>query len=266
MNVYLRELRASRRSLILWCAGMFLFILASMGKYAAGVASGQSFDAIIGEMPPALQALFGTSDLTFSKASGFYGMIYLYLLLLAAIHASMLGAVIISKEERDRTSEFLFVKPVTRTGVITSKLLAALTCAVVLNLVTWASSVWLVGYYGKGEDAGAGIARLMAGMFFVQLVFLSVGAAAAATLKRPKGAAGIAAGIMLAAFFLDVAIDINGKIDWLKFLSPFEYFNAKLIIGHGEGLSAGYIALCAALTAALTAAAYVFFRKRDLRV
>ena len=35
---------------------------------------------------------------------------FFILLLMATIHAAMLGATIIAKEERDKTSEFLFVK------------------------------------------------------------------------------------------------------------------------------------------------------------
>jgi ABC-2 type transport system permease protein len=144
---------------------MFLFIAASMVKYSAMATSQQATSDIFNQLPLGLQAVFGVGQLDFSKASGFYGMIFPYLLLMAAIHASMLGAVILSKEERDRTSEFLFVKPATRTQVVTSKLLAALSCVVLLNLVTWASSAWLVGYFGKGEAVGGAIAMLMLGLF-----------------------------------------------------------------------------------------------------
>ena len=64
--------------------------------------------------------LLGFSDLDLSKVSGYYGMLFIYLLLMATIHAAMLGATIIAKEERDKTSEFLFVKPVSRSKVITT--------------------------------------------------------------------------------------------------------------------------------------------------
>ena len=44
---------------------------------------------------------------------------------MATVHAAMLGADIISKEERDKTAEFLFVKPISRNKIIISKLLGS---------------------------------------------------------------------------------------------------------------------------------------------
>jgi ABC-2 type transport system permease protein len=71
---------------------------------------------------------------------------------------------------------------------------------------------------------------------------------------------------MLATYVLSVAIDVNGHINSLKAFTPFEYFDAKLIIGHGQGLNAGYIVLSVVLAVVLTGATYLFFRRRDLKV
>ena len=54
---------------------------------------------------------------------------------MATIHAAMLGATIIAKEERDKTAEFLFVKPVSRSKIISFKLLVALVNIVILTIV-----------------------------------------------------------------------------------------------------------------------------------
>jgi ABC-2 type transport system permease protein len=176
----------------------------------------------------------------------------------------MLGAVILAKEERDKTSEFLYVKPLARNQVLTAKLLAALTLVATLCLLTWAYSVGMVRAFG--ENADAEIARLMVGLFLVQMVFLAAGFTAAAVTRHPKAATGIAAGFMLSAYILSVAIEINGNIDWAKVFTPFSYFDAKRVIGGGEGLNLGYILLCVALGACLTTWAYLRFPKRDLRV
>jgi len=265
MNVYLREMRASLRSLILWGLGVALFIAASMQKYSA-VSVDPSALNIFYQLPTALQDVFGVGHLDFTKVSGFYGMIYPYLTLMAAVHASMLGAVILSKEERDRTSEFLYVKPAPRSGILTAKLLAALTAVAAFNLLAWAASAGLVEAFASGEDVGGIIARLMAGLFLVQLVFLSVGVASAALMARPKAATGVATGAMLATYLLSIAIDVSGKLGALKALTPFEYFDARRIVGRGEGLDPRHAALSLALTAALTAAAYARFDRRDLKV
>ena len=263
MNVYRREMRSSLKSMIFWSLGVMLFLAASMQKYSALSLDPASLNIMV-QLPQALQEMFGVGYLDFAKASGFYGMIYPYMVLMAAVHASMLGAVIVSKEERDHTSEFLYAKPAPRVSVLTAKALAALTAVVLLNLVIWASSLAFVR--GGGEDASGAIAMLMAGLFLVQLVFLTLGIAAAAGLKRPKAATGIATGAMLATYLLSIAIDVSGKLGALKAFTPFEYFDARRIIGRGEGLNPWYVALCLGVTALLAVWACLRFQKRDLKV
>ena len=113
MNIYRREMRGNLRALVFWVLGVLLFIAASMAKFSALVKD-PSATSIFTELPMGLQALFGVGELDFTQAIGFYAMIYPYLVLMAAIHASMLGAVILSKEERDKTTEFLYAKPAAR--------------------------------------------------------------------------------------------------------------------------------------------------------
>ena len=265
MNIYWHEMRANLKSLLLWCAGLSLLIAAGMMKYSAFVAAGESVNALFAQMPQAVQAMAGSNQFDLSKASGFYGVLYLYLALMAAIHAAMLGANILAKEERDKTSEFLFVKPVSRTQVITAKLLAALTNVVLFNLVTLASSILFGGYFGQGENVALGIRTLMAGLFMLQLLFLSFGTASAALAKKPAAAAGIAAGIMLGTYLLSVLIDMNVKLDPLRYLTPFKYFDARKLLS-GSGLEAGYIALAVGWIALFVVATYFLYRKRDLAI
>lgn len=263
MNVYRKEIRSNLRSLLFWGLGVLLFIAASMNKYSALVKDPSAL-SIFTQLPMGLQAVFGVGHLDYATISGFYGMIFPYLMLMAAIHASMLGAVILSKEERDKTTEFLYVKPATRAHILTAKLLAALTMVMLFTLINWVTSVGIVRAFG--EQADETIATLMVGMFLVQLVFLALGIASAAVLTRPKAATGVTTAIMLGTYILSVAIDVNGNINWLKVLTPFSYFDAKLIVGNGDGLSVPYAALCIGLTALLLLWAYIRFPKRDLKV
>ena len=263
MNVYRREMWANLRSLLFWTLGVLLFIAASMTKYSA-LSKDPAALGIFTELPMGLQAMFGVGHLDYQKASGFYGMIYPYLTLMGAIHASMLGAVILSKEERDHTAEFIYVKPASRIQILTSKLLAALSMVVIFNLILWGCSVSLVRSFG--ENADAVIASLMIGLLLTQLLFLALGIACAAVSRSSRAATGIATAVMLSTYILSIAIDVNGNINWLKAFTPFSYFDAKAIVGSGESLSLVNIALCVALTALLTLWAYRRFPRRDIRI
>lgn len=265
MNIYLKELKSHRKALIFWSIGVFLAVASGMAKYSAYSSSGQSINDLMADIPKSLRAVLGFSTLDLSKASGYYGMLFLYLLLMATIHAAMLGATIIAKEERDKTSEFLFVKPVSRSTIITAKLLAAFTNIVIFNLATFASSIILLGKYSEGEAVNGEIAILMAAMFILQVLFMVIGSALAAVKKNPKSAASVAAGILLLTYMLSIVIDLNENIDGLRYFTPFKYFEAKNVM-YGGGFEASFVILSIALIAGLSIITYVFYKKRDLNV
>lgn len=265
MNIFIREIKANRKSLILWCIGVILMVVAGMSKYSVVSSSGEYMNDIISSMPKSLQVMFGTASFDLSKASGFYGVIFLYLVLMATIHASMLGANIISKEEREKTAEFLMVKPVSRNKVITSKLLAAFINIVIFNIITLISSITIVEHYAKGEGITSDIIILMIGMFILQLIFLTIGTGIAAISKNPKIATTASTGILLITFILSMIVDMNSDLDGLKYIIPFKYYEAKNLM-FGGGFDPVFVILSVIIITVLLCTTYAFYRKRDLNV
>ncbi|AGK52348.1 ABC transporter permease subunit [Bacillus sp. 1NLA3E] len=264
MNIFIKELKSYRKSLIIWSVGIFFMAISGMAKYEAYSSSGQSINDIVADMPKSMKAVLGFSDVDLSTLSGYYSMLFIYILLMALVHAVMLGAGIIAKEERDKTSEFLFVKPVSRTTVITAKLIAAFTNVVIFNLVSLVSLVVVMGKYNKHHEAVNGdVALTMVAMFVLQLLFLAIGSALAAVKKNPKSAASFGAGVMMLTYILSIAIDLNDNLEVLKYLTPFKYFEAKEVM-FGDGLDVVFILLSVGLSAILIFVTYTFFKKRDL--
>lgn len=258
-------MKANRKSLIIWCIGVVFMVASGMAKYSSLEGTGQSMNALMADMPKSLQAIMGTGSLDLSTPIGYFGVLFFYLAVMAAIHAAMLGSNILAKEERDKTVEFLLVKPISRTKMITSKLLAALVNILIFNLVTFASSAGMVQKYAEGEDIMGDIILLMVGMFILQLIFLVIGTAIAAVLKNAKKATSLATGILLLLFILSVAVDLNEKLEGLKFLTPFKYYDAKLVLEEG-GFEPLYLVLSFLLLAVLTIVTFVFYRKKDMNL
>lgn len=265
MNIFMREMKAHRKSLIIWCISMVLLIASGMAKYAGFSSSGLSVNDLIDSMPNSLKAMTGMGDFDLSMAMGFYGVLFFYMVLLATVHAVMLGANIISKEERDKTAEFLFVKPVSRNKVIILKMIASLVNIVILNLATLISSLLMVGNYSNGEAFAGDVIITILGMLILQILFLVVGTSIAAIYKKPKKAASLAAGLLLFTFLLSIAVDLNDKLENLKYLSPFKYFEAKRMM-YGGGFDTIFVLLSVAIIAILFTVTVKFYNKRDLIV
>lgn len=264
MNIFLRELKANRKALIIWSICMFLLVLSGMSKYTAYSSGGASSD-VFNKMSSAMKALLGIGSFDVTTMSGFFAMLFIYVELAAAIHAVILGSSIIAKEERDKTTEFLIVKPVSRTSVITPKILAAVVNILVLNVVTLISSIIMVASFNKGKDITGEIAIFLLSMLIVQLIFLSLGAFLSALIKDPKVSGSFATGIMLGAFIVSKITDLNEGINALNILSPFKYFSLKDMV-NGNGLSLIVVILTVILIALFTASTYMFYRKRDLSI
>ncbi|HHT27660.1 MAG TPA: ABC transporter permease subunit [Firmicutes bacterium] len=264
MNLFLRELRAHRRSLIIWCLGMLAMVGGGMSKYSGMAGAGQSLNSLFASLPKSLQVIFGVGDFDLGTAMGFYAVLYLYIAVIGAVHAAMLGAEIIAKEERDKTVEFLLAKPVSRHSIISAKLIAGLVNLIVLNLFTFTASIVIMSRYDQVQAVAGDIGRLTAGLFLLQLIFFTVGTGMAATNKNAKAAAPRATAILLAAFLVAVATGLSNDPAVLKYLTPFEYYSAQSILV--DGVAVTYHILTVIIIAVMIALTYAYYQKRDMNV
>ncbi|GKU77535.1 ABC transporter permease subunit [Paenibacillus sp. L3-i20] len=266
MNLFWREMKASRKSLLIWIVGIIAMVGGGMSKFTGLSQSGDAMNELMADMPKALQAIVGVNGLDISTPTGYYGILFLYLIVMAAVHASMLGANIIAKEERDKTSEFLLVKPISRTNMLLFKLLAAVVNVFIFSIVMFVSSIAFVGSFAEGgvTSVTGDIVPLTIGMLLVQLLFMSVGMALASSSRKPKRAVALSAGIMLLTFLLSIVIEISGGMTFMGYLTPFQYFKAASVIE--DGFEPIYIVMSLFITVGALAFAYRSYNRRDIQI
>ena len=178
-------------------------------------------------------------------------------------HAALLGADILSKEEKDKTSEFLFVKPIKRSKIITSKLLVSILFLLILNIVTFVSSVLFCSQY---EDISSTLFTLSIGLFFLQLIFLSIGMLISVVIKNSKlsKATSISTGILLLLYVTSKFIDMSDKLNFLKYLNPFKYFDTQELVYNG--IDYIYIILSFIIITVFISLTYILYNKKDLNI
>lgn len=264
MNIFLRELKANLKALIIWSVCMVLFVISGMAKYTAYSSGGASAD-VFNKMPKAVKVLFGFGAFDVTTMSGFFIFLFTYIVITVAIHAALLGSGIITKEERDKTTEFLIVKPVSRVTIITAKLLSALVNIIVVNLVTLVTSIMAVASFHTGEDINEEIFVLFVSLFLIQLIFLSLGTFLAAYMRKPKASGSIATSILFLGYVIAKITDLTDNLNVLNILSPFKYFSYERIV-NGNGLNLLIVFLSLILTAVFTLFTYFFYQKRDLNI
>lgn len=236
LNIFKQEIVSHKKHLLLWSVGIIFLIVMGMAKMSAYHASGESINKLFAELPKVFKAITGATGFDLSSAKGFFALLFLYIAVMVAIEAVLVGTEIVSKEERDKTTEFLLTKPLTRTNILVSKILAGLVIVLVLSLVTTASSLLIVGAYNQGVSINYEILKLMGGMVFMQLVFYSVGLAIAASSKKARSTTQIGSMIVLGAYLAFVLVGLFDSLNWLKYLTPFQYFEANTVLISGYSI------------------------------
>ncbi len=197
--------------------------------------------------------------------SGFYGIMFIYFGLMSSIAAAMWGSDIISKEERDKTVEFSLVLPVSRSRVITAKALAALVNCIAFVLITWVVTLVAVRSYNPDQAFYDFLALEMQAMFSIGLIFLAIGLLLGCAMKQYKLSGSTAVAIILATYFMSIISGMQEKLDFLKYFTPFKYFDAGDLFRNGK-MDGTYLLLSAAIIVVCVAAAYLVYDRRDLYI
>jgi ABC-2 type transport system permease protein len=264
MNIFVRELRANLKSLLIWGVIVVLFVMVGVSKFSAYYENPEML-TLVEEMPEAMQAAFNLQAFNLTTVSGFFGVMFAYFALLLCIAAAMWGSDIISKEERDKTVEFSLTLPVTRSRLVTAKTLAALVNCIGLLLITWGASLVSAQRYQPDSAFYRFLALCMLALFIMQLIFLAVGIFLGCALKRYKRATSIAVSLLLGTYFLSVISAMNENLDFLKYLSPFRYFDPAVLL-HQSKIDVAFVGLSFAIILAGMVGAYLTYARRDLYI
>lgn len=263
MNMYLKEMKDQIRSLLIWSLGIALFILVAMMKFKGFQGNNAEVTELMNAFPDAVKAAFGIGALDLTTLPGYYSIMVVYFLLILTIQAAMMGGHLLAREEIDKTAEFLLPKPVSRVQVVTAKLVAGLTSALVLNVFMLVATLIFVGIFNEGEAVTTEIVVINGYIYLLQVLFLMMGLAISAASKNSKIAGSVTTGVILFTYFLSVMIDMNFKLERWVYLTPFKYFDAKNIFLDRPydpifyGITGGAILVMMAMT-------YLFYRRKDI--
>ena len=264
MNIFSRELKANLKSLLIWGGIVILFVSVGIAKFSAYEGNPEML-AILDQLPPALLDAFNFGAFNLTTITGFFGVMFTYFALLLSISAVMWGSDIISKEERDRTVEFSLALPVPRGRLVTAKTLAAAVNCIGLLIITWGVSLANVAKYQPDSQFYDFMSLCMLALFILQMIFLAVGVFLGCAMKHYKRSSSVAVSLLLGTYFLSIVTGLNKDLDFLKYLSPFRYFDPAMLL-HESKIDITFVWLSAGIIAVCMVGAYVSYSKRDMYI
>ena len=265
MNIFLRELRANLKSFIIWAVVLAFFLGAGLTKFTGVKNGGAEITDVINAYPPLVRAVMGMGSGNMATFTGFYMVMEFYVGIIVALYAVQMGRNAVSREMVGHTSEFLFVRPRSRSWILSMKLLAGFVYLVIFSALNFALSAAVASGLDLGEDYSALFGRSTVWCGIVALVFFCVGAALASLIRKVESGAKWAIGAALVGYVATVVYDAFS--DWgtawvIRVFTPLRYVTPSQLLA-GEW-SAGYLVLAGLIAAASLTVAYRRFRTQDL--
>lgn len=266
MNIYRRELAVNRQSMLIWfliLAGLGVLVIAFFPTVAE---QAESIQKLMTGLPKGIMAAFGLEGISFTDILGYYATKqYTTLILFGSIYAIMLASGILSKEEGEKTIEFLLSKPVSRAEIVSAKLLSIVTLLAVFNIL-----ITIVMYISleavKTSSYSIRIFLLFSlAAFLLQLTFASLGFLASVLIRRSQKVLPFSLGLVLLTYFLSIASALSDKLDFLKYISPFKYVDAVDILT-GQRIKPEYLLLMLLINLLAVALSYYFYQRKDFAV
>ena len=263
-NLYSKELKLNRKNLLIWSGIVIVFTILVMSMFPYMKNMGEEMAKMMSEMPKGITEAMGLNDKTFNSILGMYNTYYgIYIIVLLSIFACSTAATIISKEERDKTAEFLLTKPISRKGVFATKILALFTLAITAYVIQTITAAIFVVILGEEDVNWSVFITMHLHGFLLILFFTCVGLLLSMLVKARKSFMGMTVGIVFGSYFINTIAKASDTLSWIGYISPFHYldFNVTDSTYHTNYLQGAIILVVSVI---LVIIAYKLYEKKDL--
>lgn len=260
MTLMKHEIRQGGKALAVWTASIGFLIAVCVFMFPEMKGEMEGVTDMFASMG-AFSAAFGMDRINFGTLTGFYAVECGNILGLGgAFFAAMIAAASLSKEEKERTAEFLLTHPVRRTWIVTQKLAAVMIQIAAMNAVVFALSAGSIALIGE-EIRWKELALLHAAYWLMQVELAGICFGLSAFMRR--GGMGVGLGLAAVMYFLNIIANISDGASFLKAVTPFAYTEGADILRSGR-LDGGLILLGMIYAAVGIAAAYGQYARKDI--
>ncbi|RFB13357.1 ABC transporter permease [Bacillus sp. HNG] len=262
MNVFFHEVRAYRKTTIIWTLSLVGVMALFMSMFPTIAKDIEEYQKVLDGFPDAMKQALGLQVETFGSVLGFYSYVFVYISLCGAIQAMNFGTAIVSKEVREKTADFLLTKPITRKAILTAKMIAAFTSILFTSLV-YIVAAWLVVDVVATDDYSIKAFFLISlSLFLLQVIFLGIGIFLSVFLPKIKSVLSVSLATVFAFFIIGMLSSTGGE-GFKRYLSPFKYFDSSYIMKHSsyEGV---FLLVGLGIVLMATIASFFHYTKKDI--
>lgn len=260
------EFKKNLRSLLLWGSIITLLSFMMLIIYPVFKESMSGIEEMFELLPKVFLDMFGLGEdgLNFTTAYGWYGIEgYLFVILIGGSYSGILGSSVLAKEEEDKTIEFLLSKPISRNQILFSKISVVVINLLLLNFVLFTTNI--IGFLMIDEIKWLTLLFLMIGPLLLQLIFASISLMISVFVTKSRQIISISLGVVMGLYFVNIIATATDKLSFLKYFSPYEYFNAVDLIVNNQ-IQAVYLLLTFIIITISIFTTWYFYTRKDIIV
>ncbi|UCE19499.1 MAG: ABC transporter permease subunit [Gemmatimonadota bacterium] len=264
LNLFLKEFKNNLKGTVITSLVVVLYTAFTFFIYASMKTIISQATDFYYTLPQSLRVFMNFSQ--WDKVLGYYVTYFVYFVpIIIGCYSIILGTKLLSKEEQNKTAEFLLSRPLSRNQIISSKLFTFFIHILGINILAFITALFGSGIVSKWEINLKSLIILHTYGCLICLLFGILGFFITVVMKRAKAITGIGIGIVLGTYFFDMMIRIFGRVQFLLYLSPFKYINLK---AHSPdyGFDAWRLIYFFGMSCLLIMLSYVFYRKKDILV
>ena len=230
LTLFLHEIKRNKVSLIVWSVVLAWMLGICIVIYPEMQSQMGDLSDMFADMG-AFSDAFGMDQLQFGEFMGYFGIECGNTLGLGgALLAAIVGISALSKEERDKTAELLLTLPVSRSRVVTEKLLFSVLHILVVNVAVFL--VCVLGSVAISVDANYGqMALILLSYLLMQLEIMAITFCISAFIR--KGGLGIGIGISFGFYFISIFANLSEEVEFVKYITPFAIADTGRIVSEG---------------------------------
>lgn len=261
--IFNHEFRIRIKSILTWGISVSALVFVFFSFFTIFADQAEMMNEMLSKMPKELLIAFGMDNLNYHTVLGYISFFYLFIQLCLAIQAGNFGFGLVSIEENEMTADFLLTRPVSRTTILTSKLMAALASMLVTTLVFWISTMLAISIFAKGYEYDTQtLILILLSVVFLQLFFFSVGLFISLLVKRVRNVTPYSLGLAFGSYVLSAFSGVFGDVK-LEYITPFKHLEPGYIIDNAA-YNTPLLIINVLISILCLVASYRLYNRRDI--
>lgn len=254
-------LRRMRGQIIGWSIGVGLYSLLMVFLYPT-VTGIEDLTALYGSFPEEMMVFFGDIMMLNTPRGYLDTYFFSYMQIIIGILTISTGASMVTGDEEKGILDLILAHPVSRTALFWGRLLGLAVVLLIVLLVGWLC--WAI----PAEQVELGLSwiellRPFLPLFAVLLLFGTIALFLSMLLPAGRMAGMLTGALLVGNFLLAGLSQISEDLEPAMDLTPLAYYQGGQAV---EGLNWGWLAGLLAAGLVLALAAWLLFRRRDIRV